>query len=171
MVYLAGDDKNYITAEDVLGSKFAVRPEQVVDYKALVGDTSDNIPGVPGVGEKTASSLLAKFGTLDNLYAHLDEVENRWRGKLEQGRDSAYMSRDLAQIRTDLPIELDLEKARADDFEPSRVAAFFQSPGISHAAQDTGTDRRRLAIPPHPPASPPCNPPFFTSKGNRCPCS
>ena len=126
VVYLAGDDKTYITTEDVLTSKFAVRPDQVVDYKALVGDTSDNIPGVPGVGEKTTANLLAKFDTLDNIYAHLDEVEPRWRAKLEQGRDSAYMSRDLARIRTDLPIKLDLEHARADQFDPAVVAAFFQ---------------------------------------------
>jgi DNA polymerase-1 len=125
-VYLAGDDKNYITAEDVLAGKFGVRPEQVVDYKALVGDTSDNIPGVAGIGEKTAAALLAKFGTLDNIYAHLDEVENRWRGKLEQGKQSAYMSQDLARIRTDLPIELNLEEARTDRFDPSSLVSFFQ---------------------------------------------
>ena len=70
IVYLAGDDQNYITAEDVL-RKLHVRPEQVVDYKALVGDKSDNIPGVPGVGEKTTENLLSKYGTLDNIYAHL----------------------------------------------------------------------------------------------------
>ncbi len=126
VVYLAGDDKTYITAEDVMASKFAVRPEQVVDYKALVGDTSDNIPGVPGVGEKTTANLLAKFGTLDNIYAHLDEVEPRWRVKLEQGKASAYMSRDLATIRTDLPVPLDLEQAHTDHYDPATVAAFFQ---------------------------------------------
>ena len=126
VVYLAGDDKTYITPEDVMASKFAVRPEQVVDYKALVGDTSDNIPGVPGVGEKTANNLLAKFGTLDNIYAHLDEVETRWRTKLEQGKDSAFMSRDLATIRTNLPIKLDLEHARANQFDPAVIAEFFQ---------------------------------------------
>src|SRR5512132_1750065 len=68
-VYLAGDDQNYITAEDVV-RKLGVRPEQVVDYKAIVGDKSDNIPGVNGIGEKTAVSLIEKFGTLDNIYAH-----------------------------------------------------------------------------------------------------
>ncbi|MGE5249120.1 MAG: DNA polymerase I, partial [Bacteroidota bacterium] len=125
-VYLAGDDKNYITPEDVLKSKFGVRPDQVVDYKALVGDVSDNIPGVSGVGEKTAVSLLQKFGTLDDIYAHLEEVEPRWRAKLEQGKDKAYMSRDLARIRTDLPVNLDLERARTDRFEPERVLPFFQ---------------------------------------------
>ncbi len=126
VVYLAGDDKNYITTEDVLKSKFAVRPDQVVDYKALVGDTSDNIPGVPGIGEKTANNLLAKFDTLDNIYAHLDEVETRWRTKLDAGKESAYMSRDLATIRTDLPIQLDLEQAHAEHYDPAVITAFFE---------------------------------------------
>lgn len=124
-VYVAGDDKTFITPEDVQASKFGVRPEQVVDYKAIVGDTSDNIPGVPGVGEKTALGLLTKFKTLDEIYAHLDEVENRWRTKLEAGRDSAYLSRDLATIRTDLSIKLDLERARAHDFDAAAVTAFL----------------------------------------------
>jgi DNA polymerase I len=124
IVYLAGDDQNYITTDDVMG-KLHVRPDQVVDYKALVGDKSDNIPGVPGVGEKTTENLLAKFGTLDAIYAHLDEVEPRWRTKLEAGKESAYMSRDLARIRTDLPVSLDLEQARSEAFDPAPVEAFF----------------------------------------------
>ncbi|KAF0107629.1 MAG: DNA polymerase I [Anaerolineaceae bacterium] len=125
IVYLAGDDQNYITAGDVLG-KLHVRPEQVVDYKAIVGDKSDNIPGVPGVGEKTAESLLAKFTTLDNIYAHLDEVEPRWRTKLEAGKESAYMSQTLAAIRTDLPVSLDLEQAKPDAYDPAKIEALFR---------------------------------------------
>ena len=124
IVYLAGDDQNYITNEDVM-AKLHVRPDQVVDYKALVGDTSDNIPGVRGVGEKTTENLLAKYGTLDSIYAHLEEVEPRWRTKLEAGKDSAYMSYKLAAIRTDLPVTIDLEQARTDAFEPARVEAIF----------------------------------------------
>jgi DNA polymerase-1 len=125
-VYLAGDDKTYVTAEDVANSKFGVPPEKVVDYKAIVGDKSDNIPGVPGVGEKTAVGLLEKYGTLDEIYAHLDEIENRWRAKLEEGKDSAYLSRELATIRTDLPVKLDLELARTGQFDPAALEAFFQ---------------------------------------------
>ncbi len=124
-VYVAGDDKTYLTAKDVQASKLGVRPEQIVDYKALVGDKSDNIPGVPGVGEKTALSLLERFGSLDGIYAHLDEVENRWRVKLEAGRESAYLSRDLATIRTDLPVYLDLEHARADRLDAAALSALF----------------------------------------------
>jgi DNA polymerase-1 len=125
-VYVAGDDKTYVTDQDVANSKFGVPPNQVVDYKAIVGDKSDNIPGVPGVGEKTALGLLEKYGSLDEIYAHLDEVENRWRTKLEAGKDSAYMSRDLATIHTDLPVKLDLEHARADRFDPAVLEVFFQ---------------------------------------------
>lgn len=124
-VYLAGDDQNYITDEDVI-RKLGVRAGQVVDYKAIVGDKSDNIPGVPGVGEKTAISLLEKFGTLDGIYGNIDKVENRWKTKLEQGRDSAYMSYELARIHTDLPVKLNLEQARAHDFDAGKIEAFFQ---------------------------------------------
>lgn len=124
-VYVAGDDKTYLTAKDVQSSKLGVRPDQVVDYKALVGDKSDNIPGVPGVGEKTALGLLEKYGSLDAIYAHLEEVENRWRTKLEAGKDLAYLSRDLATIRTDLPVYLDLEHARADRLDAAALTALF----------------------------------------------
>ena len=124
VVYLAGDDQNYITDEDVV-KKLGVRPSQVVDYKALVGDKSDNIPGVPGIGEKTAISLIEKFGTLENIYAHLDEVENRWKGKLEQGKDKAHMSYDLAKIKTDVSVKLDLQHAKADDLDFASMEKIF----------------------------------------------
>ncbi len=123
-VYLAGDDKNFITDEDVV-KKLGVLPKQVVDYKAIVGDKSDNIPGVMGVGEKTAITLIEKYGTLDNIYAHIDEIETRWKTKLEASKANAYLSRDLAQIRTDLKIKLDLEHAKAHDLDIPAITAFF----------------------------------------------
>jgi DNA polymerase-1 len=125
IVYLAGDDQNYITPEDVL-AKLHVRPDQVVDYKALVGDTSDNIPGVPGVGEKTTASLLARYGTLDGIYAHLEEIEPRWQNKLVAGKESAYLSYTLAAIRIDLPVTLNLAQARIDAFDPAKVEAILR---------------------------------------------
>ena len=124
-VYLAGDNQTYITDQDVI-NKLGVRANQVVDYKAIVGDTSDNIPGVKGVGEKTAISLLEKFGTLDAIYQNLDQVENRWRTKLETYKDAAYMSRDLARIEVNLKIELDLEHAAVKPFDPAPLEIFFK---------------------------------------------
>ncbi len=124
-VYLAGDDQTYITDADVI-KKLGVRADQVVDYKAIVGDASDNIPGVKGVGEKTAITLLEKFGTLDAIYANLDQVENRWRGKLESSKESAYMSYNLARIHTDLKIDLDLEHAKVASFDPAALEEFFK---------------------------------------------
>jgi DNA polymerase-1 len=103
-----------------------VRPDQVVDYKALVGDTSDNIPGVAGIGEKTAVKLLETYDNLDNLYAHLEEVAGAVGKKLEAGRASAYLSRELAMIVTNLDVPLDLEQARPDHFEPHAVEALFR---------------------------------------------
>lgn len=128
VVNLAGaklaEAKDYFPKDvkDYLG----VFPEQVVDYKALVGDQSDNIPGVQGVGKKTAVSLLSQYPTLEDIYSHLDELPARVKTRLEAGKDSAKMSRTLAAIRTDLPVTLDLEKARIDQFDKEAVLKIFR---------------------------------------------
>jgi len=124
-VYLAGDDQSYIRDEDVM-KKLGVLPKQVVDYKAIVGDKSDNIPGVAGVGEKTAIKLLETYKTLDGIYEHIDEVEKRWKTKLENNKNNAYLSRDLAQIKTDLDIKLDLEHAKTQKLNFPAIEAFFK---------------------------------------------
>ncbi|MBA4375525.1 MAG: DNA polymerase I [Anaerolinea sp.] len=116
--------KNY-TAADVKAS-LGVNPDQVVDYKALVGDTSDNIPGVPGVGQKTAVSLLEQFHTLDEIYAHLAEIPGRASVKLAEGKESAYMSQKLAQIKTDVGILLKLDDAKTDHIDVPAVETLFR---------------------------------------------
>ncbi len=113
------------TPEKVL-AVFGVRPDQIVDFKALVGDKSDNIPGVRGIGEKTAVKLLQKYGDLDNIYAHLDELSPGLRKKLEEGRESAYLSRRLAKIKTDLPVSVDLEAARPNPENTEKVEELFR---------------------------------------------
>lgn len=118
------DAKDYF-AEDVM-DYLGVRPDQVVDFKALVGDKSDNIPGVPGIGEKTAITLLEAYHNLDNIYAHLEEISAANRKKLEAGRESAYLSKKLATIVQDLDVQVDLERARPDYFEPQDVEALFR---------------------------------------------
>jgi DNA polymerase-1 len=106
--------------------RYGLRPSQMLDYKALKGDTSDNIPGVPGVGEKTAISLLEQFGTLDELYAHLDEVKGKLRDRLAEYRESAFMSREIGRIVTDLSVDLDLEAARTGRYDRRAVAQRFR---------------------------------------------
>ena len=112
--------------ETAVIDKFGVRPNQIVDYKALVGDTSDNIPGVKGIGEKTAVKLLAEYGTLDNLYAHLDDIKGALRQKLDDGRASADLSYKLARIVTDAPISVELKDCRTQDFDAANVLTIFR---------------------------------------------
>ncbi|MDZ4160142.1 MAG: 5'-3' exonuclease H3TH domain-containing protein, partial [Anaerolineaceae bacterium] len=110
---------------DVVKS-LGVRPDQVIDYKALVGDASDNIPGVAGIGEKTAVSLLESYANLDEIYAHLEDLPGRVRSRLEANREMAYLSRQLATIRMDVPAVLELDRARTDHIDYSAVEALFQ---------------------------------------------
>jgi DNA polymerase-1 len=105
---------------------FGIRPDQLVDFKALVGDTSDNIPGVRGIGEKTAVELLHHYGSLDETYAHLDQVSARTRNLLETGRPQAVLSQTLAEIHTDAPVEFDLEACRIRGYDRDRVAELFR---------------------------------------------
>ena len=90
-------------------AKHHIKTTQFLDMKALKGDSSDNIPGVPGIGEKTATDLLQKYQTLDGIYENLWEIKDTVRKKLELGRDSAYMSKELGQLWNDAPVELDLD--------------------------------------------------------------
>lgn len=83
--------------------KYGIEPEQVVDYKAMMGDTSDNIKGVGGIGPKGALQLLDKYGTLDGIYEHLDEIKGPLHDKLEAGKEDAYFSQKMARIVTDVP--------------------------------------------------------------------
>ena len=93
--------------------KYGVLPQQLIDVKALMGDASDNIPGVPGVGEKTATALIGEYGSLDEVYAHLEEIKKpSLRAKLEENRELAYMSRMLGEIETQAPAPLGLSDLR-----------------------------------------------------------
>ena len=88
-------------------AKYGIKKSQFLDLKALKGDASDNIPGVPSIGEKTAAKLLNEYHDLDGIYHHLDQISGSTKTKLEAGKDSAYMSRTLAQIMFDAPINLE----------------------------------------------------------------
>ena len=103
--------------------KYGVGAHQWVDVKALKGDSSDNIPGVAGIGEKTALELIGKYETLDGVYAHLDEIKPAVRAKLEKDKDMAYLSKQLVTLLVDAPTQLDFDKAkRHDGVTPEFVA-------------------------------------------------
>ncbi len=113
-------------AKDVLAA-YQVTPEQFIDLKALMGDTSDNIPGVPKVGEKTASALIVEYGSLANLYEHVEEVsKNAIRESLKANKDLADLSKTLATIKIDCEIELDYEAAKAENFYTPEAYAMFK---------------------------------------------
>jgi len=110
-----------------IDERFGLRPDQMVDYKALKGDPTDNIPGVPGVGEKTAAKLIREFADLDSLYSRLDEVTpEKLREKLREHRDQVFQGRELSRIVRDLPIEIDLEAARLGDYDRDTVVRLFR---------------------------------------------
>jgi DNA polymerase-1 len=107
--------------------RYGLAPAQMIDFKALKGDITDNIPGVPGVGEKTASRLLQDFGSLDVVYQRLDEVKpETLRAKLAEHRDQVMASRELVTIHRDLPLELRLDSARVGDYDRDEVLRLFR---------------------------------------------
>ncbi|HZC32837.1 MAG TPA: DNA polymerase I, partial [Candidatus Bathyarchaeia archaeon] len=110
-----------------IADRFELVPNQMIDYKALKGDPTDNIPGVPGVGEKTAAKLIREYGTLDALYERLDEVKpDKLREKLAEHRDQVFMGRSLSTIVRDLPVALDLEASRIGDYDRETVVRLFR---------------------------------------------
>ena len=114
--------------------KYGITPSQVIDMKALMGDTADNIPGVPGIGEKTALKLLTQYKTLDNLYAHVDEIKGAQGKKLAAGKDMAYLSYKLAAIKRDVPMETTLDEM-AQPVHISEMKELFSRLGINLLSQ------------------------------------
>ncbi len=106
--------------------RYGLEPEQLVDLKAMMGDKSDNIPGVAGVGEKTAVKLLQQYGSLEAIYEHLEEVPTRFRNKLREGKEMAQLSQRLATIDREAPVTLDLDACRVHHYDRKRVLALFR---------------------------------------------
>ena len=109
---------------------YGIEPKQLIEVKGLQGDTSDNIPGVPGIGEKTALSLVQKYETIDNLYKKLEsgeaDVKGKQKEKLEQNKDLAYLSRTLGEINTRVPIEDTLEELKLEEWDKPKVLELFK---------------------------------------------
>lgn len=106
--------------------EFSITPAQFCDYKTLRGDTSDNIPGVPGIGEKTAKDLLQKFETIDGIYANLDKLSPAVARKLTDGKASMEMSRQLVTLDMNVPIEFDLDRCHTHTFDMRELMKMFE---------------------------------------------
>ena len=126
-VYLTKRGLSEILAvnDENIFENFGFNASQVVDFKSLAGDSSDNIPGVPGIGEKTAVDLLQKYGSLDGVYEHLDDCTPKMREKLSQNRELAQLSQTLATIDVNVPIECTLEECKFDFPFDEKVKRFF----------------------------------------------
>ncbi len=125
-------NKKGITEFDVLDrdaviAKIGVTPEQVIDYMALMGDSSDNIPGVRGVGQKTAQKLITEYSTLENIYENVDAIKGRLKEAIQDDKENAFLSRDLVTIRLDVPVEIDMDRAALPNLKTEETASYFKN--------------------------------------------
>ncbi|MBN1658478.1 MAG: DNA polymerase I [Anaerolineae bacterium] len=137
--------------------RYGLEPGQLIDYKALTGDTSDNVPGVRGVGAKTATSLLQAYGTVEGIYEHLDQVKSaRFRQALQEGRDVAFLSKRLVTITDEVPVALDLKASRVRPIDRDEVVEMFRQlefrallnrlPGQAHLPEPGPAHSQQLSL-------------------------
>lgn len=107
-------------------AKYGFLPSQLIEYKGLAGDSSDNIPGVKGVGAKTATDLIQKYGNLEGVYANLDDTKGKMRENLERDKDQAFLSRTLGTIKVDVDVVLDEQAMKLDDYDRSQAEEFLR---------------------------------------------
>ncbi|MBP9669784.1 hypothetical protein KBD75_00065 [Candidatus Woesebacteria bacterium] len=125
-----GQNPPVLYGPDEVWNKYGVHPEQIVDYKALIGDSSDNIPGVAGIGPKGAANLIKMFDSLERIYRDIKEVQTKFgeltAKKLADGKDSAFLSQDLSRIVTDMPLKITLEEMECKNFATEEVKQKFE---------------------------------------------
>ncbi len=142
-VLLASTGETKIFDRAAFNEKYGVQPEQFVDVKALMGDTSDNIPGVPGIGEKTALKLIADNGSLDGVYEHLHDgiIKGATLTKLEGGKDSAYISQFLAKIITDVPLGITISDLESKPMARGEMKSLLTELELSSMIKRLGLDK------------------------------
>jgi DNA polymerase I len=126
-VPVKGLSETKIYDEELVAQEFGVKPTQWVDVKALKGDASDNYPGVRGIGPKTAQSLITKYGSLENVYKSLKEIDKKTAAKLAEGIEDAGLAQKLARIVSDVPIHLDLEAAKTANINWSEGVKYMRA--------------------------------------------
>jgi len=129
-IRIAIPHKGYQQAEYLgpaeIEAKYGIRPDQVASYKGLCGDSSDNLPGVKGIGPKGAAELIQKFGSLKGIYEHLDEIKPVMRAKLEADRESAFFCERMAELVSDIPLAVSIQDLALKNIEASALMSFFE---------------------------------------------
>lgn len=148
-VLLASTGETHVFDRAAFGEKYGVTPEQFVDVKALMGDTSDNIPGVPGIGEKTALKYIAEYGSLDGLYEHLNDgaIKGAALTKLTEGKESAYLSQFLAAIKCDVPLGVTLESLSYGGIQREALKPLLTELELTSMIKRLGLDKEEAAAP------------------------
>jgi DNA polymerase-1 len=131
-------------------AKWGFKPIQLIDFKALRGDASDNIPGVHGIGDVGATKLIQKFESLEGIYAHLNEIDEKTRHKLEESAEMALLSKKLATIDTHAPVQFDLAAAKTEDFDRDKVRELFNVLEFKSLAKRIDTVANALGVSPSP---------------------
>ena len=132
--------KNKITRIEEVKEKYGVSPDRVIDVFALAGDAVDNIPGVKGIGEKTAVSLISKYGSLDELFENLEDVTKRQKTLLEEKRENAELSKELVTIKSDVDIDADLDKFEYKGFDSDKLREIFNELEFKNLLKELGED-------------------------------
>jgi len=112
--------------EKAVNERYGLKPDQMVDFKGLKGDPSDNIPGVPGVGDKTATNLLKEYGTLENIYENVELLPKKISEKLKENKDQAFFSKKLATIKQDVPVKFNIKDAEFGEYNKEKVSELFR---------------------------------------------
>ena len=118
--------KSKIIGEKEVIEKFGVSPEKVIEVQSLAGDTSDNIPGVQGVGIKTAADLIQKYGSLDNLYKNIDKIPQKKERNINKNKNNAYLSKKLVKLKDDVPVKENLENFELKEVNKDKLLIFLE---------------------------------------------
>ena len=150
----AGKTETEIFDRNKVKEVYGIEPKQLIEVKGLQGDTSDNIPGVPGIGEKTALSLVQKYETIDNLYKKLEageaDLKGKQKEKIEENKELAYLSRTLGEINTNVPLEDTLEELKTEEWDKQKVLEIFKELNFKryierfNLAQEVGNQRSEV---------------------------
>ena len=129
---------------DKMTEKYELTPQQFIDLKGLMGDQSDNIPGVAGIGEKTGIKLLKEYGSIENIYMNIDEISKSVKAKLEAGYDMAFLSKSLATIMVDIPLELKVDEFEKKDIDKNTLISLFSEFEFNSLIGKVGNDESGL---------------------------